>query len=247
MSESAEREPEPELAFLEGIEREPADLDAGELDELFEGVRDQVEKSGARRLNALAEQPTHRRRLFALACFALIVVGLGALLPHSNEPLPPLALAAIFGSFGVLLLLAVLVAFRPIYVPALSPVWKIGLGVVAIAAAVAVALVPELHAHLTARPPEDALLGRALPCLTMGLLAGLPGYAFLRLLDRGAPFGRLLAGVAAGLAANMVLELRCPVGGTEHLMFGHAMVVVLFVVGVVLVERLIVRGLAKRS
>lgn len=242
MTESAEqRDPEPELAFLEGLDREAADLDASELDDLFEGVRGRVEKSGARRLNALAEQPTHRRRLFALICFALIVVGLGALLPHSNEPLPPLALAAIFGSFGVLLLAAVVIAFRPIYVPALSPFWKVGLGVVAVAAAITVALVPELHAHLTARPPEDAILGKALPCLSFGLLAGLPGYVFLRLLDRGAPFGRLLAGVAAGLAANMVLELRCPVGGTEHLMFGHAMVVVLFVVGVALVEHLIVR------
>jgi len=242
MSASAERrDPEPELAFLEGIEAGRTELDPGELDDLFEGVRGRVEKSGARRLNALAEQPTSRRRLFALACCALIVVGLGALLPHSNQPLPPLALGAIFGSFGVLLVVAVVIAFRPIYVPALSPVWKIGLGVAAVAAAVSVALVPELHAHLTARPAEGAFLGKALPCLSFGLLAGLPGYVFLRLLDRGAPFGPLLAGVAAGLAANMVLELRCPVGGAEHLMFGHAMVVVAFVVGVALLERLVLR------
>ncbi len=247
MSESLDRhEPEPELAFLDGIESEPA-LDAGELDALFAGVQGRVEKSGARRLRGLAEQPTSRRRLFALICFVLIVVGLGALLPRSEPAeFPPIPLAIVMGTFGSLLVVAVLVAFRPIYVPALSPLWKIGLGVAAIAAAFTVALVPELHTHTTSLPASDAFLAHSIPCLSFGLLAGLPGYAFLRLLDRGAPFGRLLAGAAAGLAGNLVLELRCPVGGTDHLMLGHAMVVVAFIVGVVLVERVIARTLAAR-
>jgi len=238
---SASREPEPELAFLDDLDREST-LDASELDELFAGVRGQVDKSGARRLSSLAEQPTNRRRLFALICFSLIVLGLGALLPRPDlAAFPGLALALILGSFGTLLVAAVVVAFRPIYVPALSPVWKVGLCVAAIAAAFAVALVPELHDHVAARPPDEmGVLGHMVPCLSYGLVAGLPAYALLRLLDRGAPFGRVLAGAAAGLGANMVLELHCPVGGTQHLMMGHAMVVVLFIVGVVLVERLIV-------
>lgn len=241
MSEPVERhEPEPELAFLDGLEDQPS-LDSGELDDLFAGIQGQVEKSGARPLNRLAEQPTNRRRLFGLLCFGLILGGLGTL-PAGYSPLTA---AVVMGSFGTLLVAAVLVAFRPIYVPALSPVWKVGLCVVAIVAAVAVALIPDLHHHATGEVPEGAFLWHAIPCLSFGLMAGLPGYVFLRLLDRGAPFGRVLAGAAAGLMGNMVLELRCAVGNTEHLVLGHAMVVAAFIVGVVLVERLVVRMIAR--
>lgn len=242
MNESVQkREPEPELAFLEGVEAEPS-LDPAELDALFAEVRKQVDESGARPLSRLAEQPTSRRRLFGLLCFGLILAGLGTL-PAGYSPG---ALAIVVGSFGALLVAAVLVAFRPIYVPALSPVWKVGLCVAAVAAAFIIALVPELHGHATEAVPEGSFLAHALPCMSFGLLAGLPGYVFLRLLDRGAPFGRVLAGAAAGLAGNTVLELRCAIGSTEHLVLGHAMVVVLFIAGVVLLERLVVRALAAK-
>lgn len=243
MSESAERrEPEPELAFLDEVREEPPALDEGTLDELFESVQREVRKSGSRPLARLSEQPTGRRRLFGLLCFGLILLGLGAV-PTGGSPL---ALAIVLGAFGVLLVAAVLVAFRPIHVPALSPVWKVGLCGAAIAAAFTVALVPQLHPHATDALPADAFLGHALPCLSFGLLAGLPGYVLLRLLDRGAPFGRVLAGTAAGLTANMVLELRCAIGSTEHLVLGHAVIVVLFVGGVVFLERVLVRSLAAK-
>ena len=242
VSQPSDDDPEPELAFLGGVDPRAA-LGEEELDSLFEGVRRDVDKSGARRLSRLADQPTPRRRLFAFLCFTLIVLGTLTLGPRPDlDTFPPAALAAILGSFGVLLVLSVVVAFRPIYLPAVSTSTKVGLCVAAVGVALAAALLPGLHEHVDARPADTLAPWRhALPCLSYGLLAGLPAYALLRLLDRGAPFGRVLSAVAAGLGANMVLELHCPVGGPAHLALGHAMVVVAFVLGAAVVEWVVVK------
>ena len=243
MSEALRDEPEPELAFLDDLDAGAAELSADDLDALFAGVRADVDKSGARRLGRLAEQPTPRRRLFALLCFVLIAAGTAAFSPRADlAGFPPLTLAAVVGSIGSLLTLAVVIAFRPIYLPAVSRWTKVGLAVAAIGVALAVALLPGLHDHVAARPDQAlAPWQHALPCFGFGLVAGLPAYALLRLLDRGAPFGRVLAAAAAGLGGNLVLELHCPVGGPSHLVLGHAMVVLVFVLGAALVERLVVR------
>ena len=52
---------------------------------------------------------------------------------------------------------------------------------------------------------------------------------------------RLLAASAAGLAANMVLELKCPIGGSAHLLVGHAMLVVVFLALVLGLDFLLIR------
>ena len=237
------QEPEPELAFLEPLRGGPEEeLDPAELAAMFGDVREQVEESRVRRIARLSEQPTARRRLFALLTFALIALGAGTLSPRPDlGAFPPLVLAVILGGLGVLMALAVVVAFRPIHVPALAPVWKVGLCVAAVCLAFAIAVAPGLHDHVIIRPTTPTPWGHALPCLGFGLLAGLPGYALLRILDRGAPFGRVLAAAAAGLSANMVLELHCPIGGAEHLVLGHAMVMLVFIVGVVALERWVIR------
>jgi len=68
-----------------------------------------------------------------------------------------------------------------------------------------------------------------------------------RLLDRGAHAGlgrRLLAAAAAGLAADLALELHCPIDDPGHLLAGHAAVGVALAAACALLRR-VPRGSAR--
>lgn len=76
----------------------------------------------------------------------------------------------------------------------------------------------------------DALVPMALGCLGYGLAIAAPVLLVAWVLDRGEHRGRprvRLAAAGAGLAGLIGLELHCPVQAHEHLMIGHAPLVLL--------------------
>ena len=231
-------------ADLSTLRRAADDVD---LDDLFSGVRESMAHEEARPATKLRAQPTWRRRLFAVLTVLLVFTGAGVLKPRPDLGHYPLwLLVLITGAFALLIFISAMTVLRPAYVPGLTRWQRWALGGWAIAAALILAVVPRVHSAL--RPVAEARAWEhALPCFGYGLLAGLPVYILLRLLDRGAPLGRVLAAAAAGLTGNLVLELHCPVGGSEHLMMGHALVVAVFVGAACLVETVLCRRGAGRS
>jgi hypothetical protein len=97
----------------------------------------------------------------------------------------------------------------------------VGLGLVA---AVVLATMPAPHSlpiHLVGHGPS-ALWTSGSPCMYVGLTLGIPVYIVLRIVDRGSPLGAVLAASAAGLLANLVLQVHCPVTSVGHRLVGHA-------------------------
>lgn len=198
---------------------DPTDLDA-----LFEATL-QAREADRGVSGWLRSRPTWLRRLIAtsavftmlgaIAIFEprhdLAEIGIAALLP------PALAL-------GVLVLVSIWVALRPMQAPTLSRAKVASLLGICVASAIVVAIYPA----------DEVATGGALavwPCFGLGLLVGLPVYALTRLLDRGSRISAVLAAGAAGLAGNLALEVKCAMDGAAHGLGGHASVLVLFVLG----------------
>lgn len=225
---------DPELrAFLEALPGETPDASKLDLDGLRRDLRaevDAADRSLVARVRALATWL--RRSLAALVLVALVAL---TVRPSDLVTYPPglwmLYLASVLVLFG----LCAFVALRPVHVPAL-PRWQgVALGLTAVVAVVVLSVIPDLHLRTT--PPSVGFFAHFSPCFAYGFMLGLPVYGALRLLDRGNPVGRILAAAAAGLAGNLVLEMRCTVGGgAVHQLFGHAGVVAFYVVGVVAFE-----------
>lgn len=70
-------------------------------------------------------------------------------------------------------------------------------------------------------PGVAALLLRAVPCLVFGAAIAAGTYSLLRAFDRGGSRASLLMASAGGLAANLLLQLHCPVTAPEHMLVGH--------------------------
>ena len=91
-------------------------------------------------------------------------------------------------------------------------------------AAVVLATLPAPHTlpiHLVGHSPSP-VFPTGSPCMYLGLLLGIPVYAVLRLVDRGSPLSSVLAASTAGLLANLVLQVHCPVTSVGHRLVGHA-------------------------
>lgn len=238
---ASERDPE-----LESLLAAPAE-ELPDVAELFEGVKAQIDAAEKKPGYAIKTQPTPRRRLMAFIAFAMVI--LVTLLTGRRPDLgsyPPAMLVLVLGSLGTLFALSAWTALRPIHRPMLAP-WKLGLVTgVAVATTLVLALAPGVHDHITLRP-DMPLIRHASPCMIYGFVFGLPVYGALRFLDRGSSWSaRIVAACAAGLAGNMVLELHCPMGGSTHLMAGHASVIIAYVGGVFLIEALLRARSGKR-
>lgn len=228
-------ERDPELDALMAAPEELADVSA-----LFEGVQAQIEAAEKKPSYKLRTQPTSRRRLMAFIAFAMVI--LVTLMTGRRPDLgayPPAMLALVLGSLGTLFALSAWTALRPIHRPMLAP-WKLGaLTALAVGTTLVLALAPGIHDHVALRP-DAPLIRHASPCMIYGFMFGLPVYGALRFLDRGSSWSaRIIAACAAGLAGNMILELHCPMGGSAHLMAGHASVIICYVAGVFLIEALL--------
>ena len=217
---------DPELdPTLEDWLREAREGDAAapppDVDAMLGAVEREIEDAEKKPTFWLRTRPTWMRRAIAAAAAAL-VVGIGGVLTLRGDfedyPLPTMVAACV--ALGSLLVLALHQALRPLHRPPLSAWARAGLVALTLGATFTLALLSPPDA------PSETLVS---PCLFYGLLMGAPVYLILRLLDRGAGVtSSLLAACAAGLAANLVLQLHCPRDGVEHLMINHASVAVLF-------------------
>lgn len=225
---------DPELAaLLASVDDERPD--PSEVDALYGGVRGHILAAKASPVERLRARPTWLRRLLGVLAFLFVVGITTGTQRRADLAAYPLAhLLAYLGSLATLIAVCTFAALRPLHRPSLPKLTGIGLGLLAIAATVVLAIVPDFHAH--APLPSGGLLAHASPCFVYGFLVGAPIYAALRVLDRGNPLGRVLAASAAGLTGNLVLEIQCPSGGVDHLVVGHASVVALYVLGVLALE-----------
>lgn len=144
---------------------------------------------------------------------------------------PPLRMILVLGSLGALLALVLTLLLRPIQRPALAPWVRPAAVASSVFGLLGLQLLPEAHhAHGASIVYGESLafqLLRASPCIVIGLTAGILVYAFLVALDRGGSDSGPLPAVAAGIAANLVLQLLCPVTAPFHMVLGHFGVLVL--------------------
>ena len=216
-------DPEPELAA------------SPEFASLFEALQHEVKAAESTATFRLKSQSTPRRRLLASAVFAALLATSVGLLPRPDLATYSLPLlVATVASLGALFAVVLLAALRPAYLPALPPGRLRAITGVAVLATCVLAVVPAL-ANEGLHPHDHGFLFHAIPCLVFGLMGAVPVYGVVRLLDQGG--GHVLAAVAAGLAANAILEVHCPYAGVAHRGLGHAAVLGLLLAGAFLLER----------
>ncbi len=223
-------------AQVEGLGADDG-IDIPDLDRVLSAVERSL--SADRGVRAwLRDRATRTRILLAGAfCFGLpLVYGIAS---HRVDIFvyPTTRFVAIFVVLAAILGLTVWAGLRPLHRPALSSTASRALLVVAVGAVVISAAMPAAHAL---HPESLAGVGddfprRAAACFAVGLAIGIPVALAVRLLTRaraswlGAPMMAPLAGV---LAANLALHLHCPLVAPEHLLAGHAAVLVPFALAI---------------
>ncbi|MEM9462374.1 MAG: hypothetical protein AAGF11_49960 [Myxococcota bacterium] len=133
------------------------------------------------------------------------------------------------------LALALVVVLRPVHRPA-WPRWvepvAVGLGVLAVLVGPMLVVAHQDHpASLGGTGPD--LWRAAAVCLGLGTAMGLPLVPWLTALRRqgeGWSQPTLLAAVGAGITGVLAIFMHCPIVAPEHLLLGHATVLVPFVV-----------------
>ena len=219
----------------------PGETRSETLDRVYEGLRTECERSDKSVSGYLRSRSTTVRRLIVLIAFAVILFVAIENFPMVEEPARTARWTVTLIAYGVLLVLTLLVATRPLQLPALSR-WKTNCVIcVAVGATILAAVLPSSGAEAvgsTGGHEHGAGLMFA-SCMGLGLLFGVPIYALLRMFDRGNTFGALIAAAAAGLAGNLLLKMHCPVDTTAHVLMGHSSVALLYVAGLGLVHRLI--------
>jgi hypothetical protein len=212
--------------LLREVEPPPvADLDA-----LFADVQRSVAaERGARAwLRGLA---TPVRALLAAAVIALLAVLAVTVFGRPDMavyPIARMALLLVVIAGGLSLLVAL--ALRPLQRPAVPGWLATAITSAALIALLAVYGLPAAHVDHPASvqaPGWLPLLRRAWPCLLIGSTLAAFVYAFLSLLDRGGGARTVVTAAASGLAANLALQLHCPVTDPMHMVFGHLGVVLL--------------------
>ncbi|MEM7158290.1 MAG: hypothetical protein AAF799_35955 [Myxococcota bacterium] len=166
-----------------------------------------------------------------VAVIAFVLVA-WARLDLSVYPLGRLALDLSVLTLPVLVILAIVM--RPLHRSA----WPRWVEFLALALAVGAVLVgpmlmPAHHDHPASMGGVgDALIPRAVLCISVGTLLGLPILVILGFVSRSrGPFGmpRGLAVVLAGSVGCLGVFLHCPLVEPQHLLFGHASVLAGFI------------------
>lgn len=227
--------------FREGLDAPEGELDP---DALFHEVKGRIEQSSRQPAWWLRSRSTLVRRAIAVLAFAVLAAfGLVAV-PRPDMGVYPMARMVLsLAALGLLLLVSVHQALRPVHVPSLprAKAWLLVGG--ALLATLVVTALPPAHASHPASlgGTGEELLSRAAPCFYFGILFGLPVFAVVRVLDRGSVLSAVLAACAAGLTANFVLQAHCPITAPEHNVVAHFGVAAIFVAGVALVDWLLRR------
>ncbi len=223
----SEHSPDPlDLRALDADSAVPLDADA-----LFADIAgDIAAESGP--VAWLRSLPTPRRLALG-AVLTLGVVGVAfGFFGRVDWALYPLdrmvsELAGMVIVFAVAAWMTLLPAYR--VAPAAGRVWALGL--VGLGLPFVLAALPMAHgAHAASLEGAGAdLVPRALECFASGVGAALPVLLLLVALDRGGQTQRtrvVFAGLAAGMAGVMALQVHCPITQPVHLLSGHASVVV---------------------
>lgn len=172
-------------------------------------------------LGRLRSLPTPARRGLTLLLAAAL--GGGLWVAAKEVVMGPAALAA--GVLGVLCLVGLWNALRPLHEPPMPRGRWLGLIGLALALPLALACLPP-----SAQGGGEA---PALKCFAVGSILGLPVLLLALALDR-APgavaigSGALLAAAAAGGVGNVCLEGLCATGGLGHRVGGHATIALSF-------------------
>lgn len=216
-----------------------------ELDGLFAEIESGVKRADAHPLASVRATPTRTRRAIAVGAFIAIFVFTLVTNARADMSLYPMPrLVAECAAYITLLCLSIFAAVRSEAMPMLSRRTIALLVSLGLLATLVLAMVPAPHAlpiHLVGRGPITAWSSGA-PCMYFGLALGIPVYAVMRLVDRGSPLGSVLAASAAGLLANLVLQVHCSVTSVGHRLAGHATIgpVLLVCLGAALLfERLV--------
>jgi hypothetical protein len=230
----------------DGVERElsrllrPALEPASDLADLFASVQTDIAQE--RGLAAwLRSRPTALRMSMAFGCVVALgaATGLGWLRPDIAV-YPMARMVMVLATMALLIALGVGLVLRSLQRAAL-PSWASGAtiaaAVLALLAFYSLPIAHEAHPSSLQAPGVAALLARARPCVIVGLLLGAAVFAALRALDRGGARRSLLRAAAAGLCANLVLQLHCPNTAPMHLLAGHFAVLVVLLAAVALWPR----------
>jgi Negative regulator of sigma F len=140
-------------------------------------------------------------------------------------------MAAVLVLLAVLTTVATVRLLRPLHLPAPSLMSSRLLLLAGLVTPFVVSIVP-LHDHVGGPAGEGmAFAIGCFKCLGFGGALGLPvlllAFAMRRATVDGAAIAAL-AGVAAGLAGNVTLQLHCPIVDPLHLVIGHALLLVIF-------------------
>lgn len=210
------------------------ELGPEDLAALGQRVHADIAAQDARPLAPLRERPAWQRNLVVLGVLAVAVGVTAVVTPRGDLLYYPLArLALEIGSFVGIFALCLALATRGTHLPELPRPWTFGLAGAAVGAVVVVALLPPPHTH---DPHVSRGLGELISyCGPAGVLLALPMIALIRLFDRGSSVGALLAVSAAGVAANTLMQLHCPITDSAHLLLSHAAVGVVLLLGLALI------------
>lgn len=143
-----------------------------------------------------------------------------------------LTVAALGGLVGVALSFAI----EPVHRAPRPALWRWAWLLSALGVPFAIAAAPIAHLGHAASFAGigDDLWPKATTCLVLGALAALPVLVVLRSIDRrehAASSRALVAAAGAGAAGNLALSLHCPITSPLHLLCGHALLGVIFVLG----------------
>jgi hypothetical protein len=190
---------------------------ADEIEKLLTGTHERI-KADRGPLAWLRCRPTSQR----LAAVLLVVAGLlGLTLWRFQRPdfaeYPHGRMAVTFSVYLVILGLSIRELVRPLYAARV----RLELFIFATAAA------PFLMATLPAtdRPPDLFAIGHGHDCIPVGVLAGFALMQVVRALERAPRVGTgpsLFLGNTAGILANLILVLHCPIDRPAHLLTSHA-------------------------
>ncbi|MFK7991011.1 MAG: NrsF family protein [Sandaracinaceae bacterium] len=208
-------------------DEETPDLD---LDAMLTSVKGDIAEAEQKKSFWFKTRPTWVRRAVALgAALTMVMVGGIRALRDDLSEVPVATMALAVGGLAVLLGLSVHQALRPIHQPRSRWVHVALIGLT-LGCTFLLAVLSPHQAH------DESFLSHVSPCIFYGLFMALPVYLVIRLLDRGASTGALLAACAAGLLGNLVQQLHCPRSDMGHLMASHFGLVVLFVAGLGMVH-----------
>ncbi|MEM9695925.1 MAG: NrsF family protein, partial [Myxococcota bacterium] len=207
--------------------------EGGDIDLMLASIRDEVQTS----LEGEAGWLGRLRALSTPARLGLVVgvvVALTALIvvttPRQDlSEYPVLRMAMILVVLGALAATASWRLLRPLHLPRPSAASDRVLLVLGVLAPVVAALWP-MHEHVHVHEASVGFLESAFRCSAFGGLFGLPVLGLAVVLRRARVDGAAvaaLAGVTAGLTANLVLQLHCPMTDPAHILVGHVSLVLL--------------------